>query len=71
MEYFKQADKYLFNSEQPFLWKMSGMAGYENEIDKTITHLFYRLLKETHVADERQLLFPSNDNYFSRQSLLK
>ena len=55
MEYFRQGDKYLFNSEQPFLWKMSGMAGYENEIDKTIAHLFYRLLKEIHVAFEENL----------------
>ena len=34
---------------------MSGTAGYENDIDKSITHLFHRLLKEIHVAYKESL----------------
>jgi len=58
MEFLQKGKKYYYNSKEPFLWKIAGVASdefYGNDIDKTITHLFFRLLKEIEVAVDLKL----------------
>jgi hypothetical protein len=38
--------KKLLRVTNPILWKAAGVGQYENEFDKTLSHLFKRLIKE-------------------------